>query len=456
MKIHILSLFSLFIFQTLAKGQSAVYVDKKTYKFSYAYGSRTLQVAKDSAYNRCLRAGGESPELLSSTPYKGFGMVVVGKKEHSLEIVCSCSNNTREQAEKNARTKCASNGGTEIYIAAEWNDSSSDFLNNEGYKEIENKDYQKAIEFFKNALKIESNARSYYLLGLSYFDMGDYSAAIINYNNAIAGYKAYYKDDNQIKLSIYHLMGMAESRSGKYDGALKALTDYNKLIETMKGPGITDSSEFDLFYRDRGNIFLSLRQYDKAIADYTNALAVSRDSSSTIPDIYTNRAEAASHRMDYKNALADLQKAVQFTPNFFYGYLELGRLYKYKLKNNTLGDEQLSKALRLAESQFGQNEYYCEILALKGDMQEAVKTMLVLVQQTKENKEAYNMQLYNLACIYALAGNTPKAFEYLDQSLAGGYQNNMGMFNDSDLENIIKLPQWKTLMAKYKITVPNF
>ena len=59
-----------------------------------------------------------------------------------------------------------------------------------------------------------------------------------------------------------------------------------------------------------------------------------------------------------------------------------------------------------------------------------------------------------MTCIYALADNTTKALEYLDKSLAAGYNSYNHLLNDRDLESIMKLPQWKGILTKYKVPFP--
>ena len=56
-----------------------------------------------------------------------------------------------------------------------------------------------------------------------------------------------------------------------------------------------------------------------------------------------------------------------------------------------------------------------------------------------------------MACIYNLAGNKVKAFEYLDKSLAAGYDDYRHLINDRDLLTLMKESQWKIILAKYRV-----
>ena len=71
-----------------------------------------------------------------------------------------------------------------------------------------------------------------------------------------------------------------------------------------------------------------------------------------------------------------------------------------------------------------------------------------------ENKERLKWEYHNAACIYALAGDAAKAFQFLDKSFVAGYDDYDHLINDRDLEPLMKLPQWKVMLTKYKVPQP--
>jgi tetratricopeptide (TPR) repeat protein len=84
----------------------------------------------------------------------------------------------------------------------------------------------------------------------------------------------------------------------------KAMADYNKTIELYPG--------FYYVYNNRGLIYFRQGAYDRAIAEYTQALAQSPD---TRP--FINRGDAYFMKGDFRNAIADYTQAIRRAPRAF-------------------------------------------------------------------------------------------------------------------------------------------
>ena len=93
---------------------------------------------------------------------------------------------------------------------------------------------------------------------------------------------------------------------------------------------------------------------------------------------------------------------------------------------------------------------------VNGDTKGAIALVLEKVEAYKDDKYEYKWQLHNAACIYALSGNKIKALEYLDKSLAAGYDDYTHLVNDRDLISLTLLPQYKAILAKYKVPQPKW
>ena len=89
-----------------------------------------------------------------------------------------------------------------------------------------------------------------------------------------------------------------------------------------------------------------------------------------------------------------------------------------------------------------------------GNTSEAVNNMFRLIDKYRLDIYQYKWELHVLACVYALAGNSVKALEYLDKSLAAGFDDYDHLYNDRDLVSICKLPQYKVILTKYKVPQP--
>ena len=107
-------------------------------------------------------------------------------------------------------------------------------------------------------------------------------------------------------------------------------------------------------YVKRGEVFLGMgeRQYDRAIADFNQAIAVNPNH---VP-AYTRRALVYRDRGEHDRAVADFSEAIRLQPDGVTAYLARGMLYSVKGEyERTIVD--LDQALRL-NPQLGQAYYY--------------------------------------------------------------------------------------------------
>ncbi|MEF3696709.1 LysM peptidoglycan-binding domain-containing protein [Desulfolutivibrio sp.] len=113
--------------------------------------------------------------------------------------------------------------------------------------------YQKAIEQFDRAIKLNPNRADYYASrGHAFYYMKLYTRAVEDYTQAI--------ERNQSFALAYSMRGLSHTRAGHFD---KALEDYNKAISL--GPKEAD------YYKGRGYTYFHLKQYGPMCEDYQKA-----------------------------------------------------------------------------------------------------------------------------------------------------------------------------------------
>lgn len=113
--------------------------------------------------------------------------------------------------------------------------------------------YQKAIEQFDRAIKLNPNRADYYASrGHAFYYMKLYTRAIEDYTQAI--------ERNSSFALAYSMRGLSHTRAGQFD---KALEDYNKAISL--GPKEAD------YYKGRGYTYFHLKQYGPMCDDYQKA-----------------------------------------------------------------------------------------------------------------------------------------------------------------------------------------
>ena len=300
------------------------------------------------------------------------------------------------------------------------------------------KQYDQALASINKSVETDPNiAKTYRVRGDIYQAMKKYDKAKADYGNSII-----LQTDKKIKAEIYLDRSMMEWNILDYKSCLD---DLNKAVELDPGYG--------MYYWHRSLVNGYKKNYPAAIKECNAALDLYKNDSSSTASLFWLRASHKDNAGDYKGAAEDYQTYLKYYPDNYSGYYELGRLFRTKMKNNDLASANLAKAAVLAEKE-GDTIKYCYIKVLKGDKAEAITRMLQLVEKAKDDKDSYKNQLHNMTCIYALAGNTAKALEYLDKSLAAGYDYYLHLVNDKDLLSLMKLPQWKTILVKYKVPVP--
>jgi len=139
-------------------------------------------------------------------------------------------------------------------------------------------------------IKLEmSEPESYNWYGITAADEErDYQKAIDNFNEAIKLDPLY--------ATAYGNRGIVYSKLGEYQ---KAIEDYNKAIEIY--PNYTKA------YFNRGSTYVKLEDYQQALKDYNKAIALNPED----PYIYVLRAFIYSHLGDIKKECADHIKACE-------------------------------------------------------------------------------------------------------------------------------------------------
>jgi hypothetical protein len=89
-----------------------------------------------------------------------------------------------------------------------------------------------------------------------------------------------------------------------------------------------------------------------------------------------------------------------------------------------------------------------EQLRLSGKLTEAEEE--IVKYEKGGDQRTVSVMYYNLACSYALANNSDRAFKFLDKALAFGYNEKQQYEADTDLVSIRNDKRWKELTAKLK------
>lgn len=87
------------------------------------------------------------------------------------------------------------------------------------------------------------------------------------------------------------------------DDLLKVIEEYTRKI--VKDPNNID------YYIDRGDIYFSIREFEKALKDYSRVIELSSYSNSTKGKYYRDRGYIYYCLKEYKKAIEDFSKAIE-------------------------------------------------------------------------------------------------------------------------------------------------
>lgn len=139
-----------------------------------------------------------------------------------------------------------------------------------------------------------------------------------------------------------------------------------------------------LFY-DRGNAYKNLKQFDRAFADYSDALKLDPN----YGHAYVNRAYVDAARGDAALALADGTKAIALDPNDAMAYFNRGLVYQaQKNRDAAIADFSRTIALDSDDSQpfFNRGSISYD----KGDLDRAIADFSEAIKRSPRSAGAYN------------------------------------------------------------------
>jgi len=139
-----------------------------------------------------------------------------------------------------------------------------------------------------------------YKKGMQHFQKGNYEESVAAFTRAIELTSTLGSNTKEMRNSF----------SGDAEKLDAALADRVTVIDPRTG----------VLYRDRGNVYFSMGDLDKAITDYGRAIALSPG----MAEAYHCRGTAWLTKKDYERAMADYDKALKIDPQYTRSYLGRG------------------------------------------------------------------------------------------------------------------------------------
>lgn len=172
---------------------------------------------------------------------------------------------------------------------------------------------------------------TYILRGEAYMQSGDYRNAMADFDTAL-------EKDAQNAVAFYD-RALLNMRLEDYNAALNDIN--NAMAANTTNP--TPVLQLRDLYAKRGQLNLWLKNWEGAIADYTNSLA--RPEGVVNPSVYAERAEAYTAISDYANAIDDYSSAVRVISEQIQGVPTMSE--REVLSSNAMGYFEKSAALNV-------------------------------------------------------------------------------------------------------------
>lgn len=305
-----------------------------------------------------------------------------------------------------------------------------------------NKNFSEAKLNYQRTLRYDSKN------GFVFWNLGRIKSDIDrNYEEASADYRK----------AIQLLTNKADRKNCYVDIYLheRRFLKFNKALEAINS-AITIAPSDPYYYWDKAYLLQIKKENTEALANYNKALSIGIKDSVRRADLYLQRGRFKLSINDAQGALVDIQNSIAFKPGYD-SYKALGDVFKIGMKQTELANGNYQKAMFFTISGSQKKDTssdYAYAAAAMGDKITAERFIKKMIIDASAKVGALANEYHNAACIYTTLGNFFKAFEYLELSLQAGYTDFEHMLHDTDLEPLYKLPEYKTLLAKYKVPTP--
>jgi tetratricopeptide (TPR) repeat protein len=181
-------------------------------------------------------------------------------------------------------------------------------------------DDKKAMEACREALALRPNySPAHQRLGAIYAMRGDFDRAIESFRRAIE-----FQEDSS---KAHSGLGGALAEKGRFKEALDHLNkaiEYDKRNARSRQPYADNPRRNADAYNNRGSVWIRIREVDKAVADYKEAIRLRPDHALA----HGGLGSALALKGRWKEALEEYQKAARYDPNLADAHYNLGVTYQ--------------------------------------------------------------------------------------------------------------------------------
>jgi len=267
--------------------------------------------------------------------------------------------------------------------------------------------YDEAIGIYTKLIEhYPKSGAAYYDRGFCYLHKEAYDRAIADLTKAVQLAPATPKYQSTLALAN----AAAYYDKGKYN---EALADANEALRL--------SPNFAPAYNERGIIYSQKADPDKAIADFTKAIAFLNNTTLGPHDVagpYYNRGIAYSQAAKYEKAIVDLNKAISLYPRDPYYYRTRATAY-FHTRNHKGEIADLDRALQLNPASASNYNSVAWFLATcpQGDLRDGKRAVQHATKACEMTNWKHGDYVDTLAAAYAEAGEFEQAVRREQEAL---------------------------------------
>jgi tetratricopeptide (TPR) repeat protein len=191
----------------------------------------------------------------------------------------------------------------------------SDAYNDLAKAAYDKKDYNLCIEYCTKSIAISPNGWAYWERAAAYYSLQKYNESLGDYGKAMG----YYSDNTSLG-NLYYSRGNAYYNVFKYK---ESIEDYDKALSY-------GNTQYKYIYYNRGNAYYFTGQYDKAVTDFDKAIYYYNDDPKQKAKLYSFIADAKYYSKNYDAALEYFTKAIDTDPGDKYSYKTRAKIWYEK------------------------------------------------------------------------------------------------------------------------------
>ncbi|CAF0943341.1 unnamed protein product [Rotaria sordida] len=290
-----------------------------------------------------------SPIWWYTTPYFIYSMLNRGLRVLDVDIILQMGffiRHLHQHIEKLYREQQSTKTIVTTPFQASSDEDRADYCHQLGWVYDNIGEYSKALLFYEQALDISKKthpsnhadlASSYNNIGNVYYNMGEYSKVLSLYEQALEIRQKSLSPNHPDLAASYNNIGNVYNNLGEYS---KALSSHERALDLRQKTLRPNHPDMAASYNNIGNVYYNIGEYSKALSSHEQALDLRQkthrpnhpdlaDSYSNIGNVYYNMGEYSKALSSHERALEIKKKALPSNhPDLATSYNNIGQVYK--------------------------------------------------------------------------------------------------------------------------------